>query len=845
MLINFLAVEEPRWPPKSPYEALLSSPNGRRKAQQLQRSTSPSPLKRSTTASGMRRIQRQLDHGSPSNEDEDEDEETLKLQLATLEARLKLKKLQSKKTRATGLAMGHEDNPGSHSLKRATSVLSRRRDDRPNDDRTLTRSKSSTAIQVPLSPERKQNAGEEALSPGRVLLGIDKGLKGKNISLRKAPGTRNRMVTSSALDDPFGGKIKSSSGRSTATDVRSSSVSHEAEMKKSMSFSERIAETRKQDKEQRALSERTERLRAQRSTGFGVQQQDLDAFRSTSSQADVLRPNSRYAARENVAGFSREEVMKAFNKPSGGLLHRSRTVSGVRNTRPNEALSAVKSSDPQSRPRSSASSQVNASSVIQPQPPSSSSDQNHRSRSTTPSTDHSLYEPFSSTELSKRILPHTFLARTLADKKVVLIPSLLRDIKSPLYVLPPSLEESDFVLFGIIASKSSPLNHKDTHRTNDNSNSSSLTEAAESEANARGKYMVMTLTDLKWTIDLYLFTTAYTRFWKLVPGTVVAILNPSIMPPPPGKTDTGRFSLTLSSSDDTILEVGTARDLAFCRAVRKNGRVCNSWVDGKHTEFCEWHVDQGVEKCRRGRMEVQGMSAPFAPGGRRSGRTGMFGSNRGSKKKDDDGNGNGNGLKREGAQYDRSTQSRYFIAPSLGSIHSRSAAKLIDMDDQGILADKMTREERTRKTLASHERELSIAKCLGEAGNGTGAEYLRLRQHAGSGVQNNGDHSHTEEKPNDVDAKALGLKGNLAKHVHLSPLKKGGGGGKRKVIDVDGGGGEGRERKKTRFVTDKGIREAGRESSGGFPCGSGGEAGNREVKVENDDEDDDDDLDIV
>lgn len=89
--------KEPNWPPKSPHEALLSSPSGRRGLQSRRDRDSPSP-------SPIRRLSSVKRPGSraqisSSDEDEDEDEETLELQLKAIEARLKLKKLRQAKAK--------------------------------------------------------------------------------------------------------------------------------------------------------------------------------------------------------------------------------------------------------------------------------------------------------------------------------------------------------------------------------------------------------------------------------------------------------------------------------------------------------------------------------------------------------------------------------------------------------------------------------------------------------------------------------------------------------------------------------------------------------------------------
>ncbi|MCJ1435058.1 hypothetical protein MMC27_004428 [Xylographa pallens] len=811
-------MEAPQWPPRSPYEALLSSPTGRQKAQRRceRASPSPSPLKRSRTPSTVAPVQRQLSYDGAGDEDEDEeeDEETLQLRLEALEAKLKLRKLQARKAKQLGKP-GDLDGPAegvvSRSATSATAVLSSWRHD-AQASRVLTRPKSSTAVQVPLSPEKRRIVAEEARSPGRVLLGIDKGLRGKNVSLRKAPTTKSR---SSIDEDPFDSKSDPFIPRSDVSSHPSSS-SHGTSQGLEKSFSQRIAETRQQDKDLKERKRTLERLRKQRSTGFGTHQEELDAFKSSSDSRSKDAGTTK-ATTELGNEFSRDQVVRAYNTVPGGLIRRSNTAPGVRNSRPLESSSGPISEQASLRSKSSASSRTLRRTDDGDHEATQSTLKVPQIEPTEPSQTPELFESFSSTHLSRRILPHSFLTRTLESKTVVLIPDLLREVKAPDFNLPPSLETSDFVVFGIIASKSAPLSHKGAQVTSAQASTSSKAQAAESEANVHGKYMVFTLTDLKWTLDLYLFTTAYTRFWKLTPGTVIAILNPTVMPPPRGKEDTGRWSLVLSSSDDTILEIGTAHDLAFCKATKRDGKPCDSWVDVRKTEFCEWHVDRGVENCRRGRMEVQGMSAPFAPGGKRGGRTGFFGGKASRRGKANE----GQGLLKEGRQYDRDSRSTYFIAPSFGG---GIAASLLDADETGP-GRGMSREEALRKRLAEREKEKDVARKLGEMGNGTGAEYLRLRH--GDGQSRGVDDRAISGVP--VDAGALGLLGNSARNVQLSPLKR-----KASGMSVSG------SRKKTRFVTAKGIREAGRESLG---VGTGlveEEVLDRGLRLS-----DEDDLDIV
>ena len=716
--------------------------------------------------------------------DEDEDEETLQLQLQALQAKLKLKRLQQKKGNAT--------SPVSNKDKR-NILESARKENVPPSSRTQIQAGAPKDVQIPVSPQRKATKPSEPRSPGRILLGIDKGLKGRNVSLRRP--TR----VDSHNEDPFLSSVPPSSiSRRGLT--KSATTSQLAGSGKS--FSEKIAESRQHD---RAQSEREAQRYLQRSAGFGVGQKELDAFKEDAERSGKVKHHDPRGSSAESSGFSREQVLNAMNKRDAGVVRRSKSSATVRQ-RDGDKLSDVwrnPNAEPEAPKFVPPPTKHPTSRARSHSPYSKQKDRVSEERPRSPSED---FDAYSTSHLSKRLLPHDMLTRTFSGKSVLRIPDLLGTVKSPDYSLPDNLE-ADYVVLGIIASKSAPLNHKDSSKTINTAETTSTTEAARSSENAKGKFMVLTLTDLKWTLDLYLFTTAYTRFYKLNPGTVVALLNPNIMPPPPQKSDTGRFSLTLNSSDDTVLEIGTSRDLGWCKAHRKDGKQCSDWIDKRHTEVCEFHVDRVVERARRGRMEVQGMSAPFAPGGRKQGRTGFFGGGgkgSGPRSRRYEGplekSSGGDGFRSEGQRYDRTTSTRFFVAPA---IPGRSAAQLLDAE--GMMTSRgESKEERVRKRLAEREKENEIARRLGEGGNGAGSEYLRLRQQPGTdGSQGPGEQPGLESQVESVDAVSLGLLGNKAGQVHLSPLK----GLKRK-----GMAGDVSARKKTRFLTEAGIKEAGRES---------------------------------
>ncbi|KAI7128815.1 hypothetical protein KC343_g17263, partial [Hortaea werneckii] len=377
------------------------------------------------------------------------------------------------------------------------------------------------------------------------------------------------------------------------------------------------------------------------------------------------------------------------------------------------------------------------------------------------------------------------------------LPRLLKEVKAPHYD-PPDCAE-DFVVFGILASKSSPYDQKPQHKTTSSTGGGGETSqedplpppTAAEEALPRNKFMVLHLTDLKWELDCFLFGTAFDQFWKLVPGTLLAILNPAILPPKKPNTDTGRFSLKLGSSDDCIMEVGNARDLGFCTATRRDGRECGCWVDRRRTEVCEFHLNAFVERQRKGRMEVNTMwRGQGNEGGSGGGGAGWMkngnvrsqareagGWNRDMQRKRSGGGGMGGGMQSHHREYG----TLYSVPPGGGGGNGTgdSAASLLDAEDK-LHLDSYEAGEASRKRIAAAQRERDLQRRLGAMGKGVGAEYMQASFEAGGtpvvgkGKGSDPLSSYQQqqqqhfEKPSAAD---LGLLGKQADAAHLSPAK--------------------------------------------------------------------------
>lgn len=199
------------WPPQTTEDVLNLTPRKPRPNPPF----SPSPLRHNTS------LPSPFDGANSdpgSDDDDDEDEEMLQLKLAAIQAKLKLKKLQKKRKEA-GDGQGSEARPSN--AERRPSTVSR---------------SQQPKVQVPHSPVAPKAEPLAPKSPSRVLLGIDKGLRGRDVSLRRPPPYR-------------------------AVNTRATSPSEQPRK----TYSERIAEERAKEM---AKTERQRVVEKSRSTGF-------------------------------------------------------------------------------------------------------------------------------------------------------------------------------------------------------------------------------------------------------------------------------------------------------------------------------------------------------------------------------------------------------------------------------------------------------------------------------------------------------------------------------------------------------------------------------------------------
>lgn len=280
--------EGPQWPPRSPHEALLSSPSGRKKYQHMldRGSPSPTPRKRSQPETN--------DHPSlplPSDGDEEEDEEMLQLKLQAIEARMKLKKLQVKNKRAGGLEAQDSKSAALPRPRTDTGSIKER-------SKLTASSKPQPPVQVPVSPVRDRRTRPEQKSPARVVLGIDKGLRASDISLKRAASTSGKL---SRYDLVRKERHVSTPGFLEQTP-------------NPKSFSEQIAESRVSERE---VQEKEQRIKKARSTGFGIAKAELAATRHGQSQVPKARnDDERHSSAKQSSVFGQRRPPQSRIEPT-------------------------------------------------------------------------------------------------------------------------------------------------------------------------------------------------------------------------------------------------------------------------------------------------------------------------------------------------------------------------------------------------------------------------------------------------------------------------------------------------------------------------------------------------
>lgn len=192
-------------------------------------------------------------------------------------------------------------------------------------------------------------------------------------------------------------------------------------------------------------------------------------------------------------------------------------------------------------------------------------------------------EKFSGIQIDQRYIEAGTLETMFEDKKILRLDRLFQK------VYPPDFKEPDYpnwVVIGVITEKS------DVKFTN----------------NKSSKYLSLSISNFILNLKLLLFGDAFTKYWKLKVGDIIGILNPRILPYKNMTTKTVQtFNLTLNSNFNSIVEIGKAKNLGYCRASFRD-KKCNVPIDKSQTDYCEYHQNTNYIKSASQRMDLNGLS---------------------------------------------------------------------------------------------------------------------------------------------------------------------------------------------------------------------------------------------
>ncbi|CUS24743.1 LAQU0S19e00628g1_1 [Lachancea quebecensis] len=208
-------------------------------------------------------------------------------------------------------------------------------------------------------------------------------------------------------------------------------------------------------------------------------------------------------------------------------------------------------------------------------------------------------ESYSGFNISRRYMSTSDLNEVMRDTKVLRLPKLFSKVRPPKFTEP---DYANWVTIGIMSFKS---------------------EVKLTSSSKPSKYFKITLTDFTHNLDVYIFNNINVeKYYNLRVGDIIAILNPDILPWRPSQVNNDEFSgpvvksfnLSIRHNFDCVLEIGTSKDLGFCRIPNKATRKpCGAPINRAATDRCEYHQDVRFRHVNAQRVELNGSTSLRSP----------------------------------------------------------------------------------------------------------------------------------------------------------------------------------------------------------------------------------------
>ncbi|KAL9960807.1 hypothetical protein ACROYT_G034310 [Oculina patagonica] len=193
---------------------------------------------------------------------------------------------------------------------------------------------------------------------------------------------------------------------------------------------------------------------------------------------------------------------------------------------------------------------------------------------------------FSSLRIVNPLIPSVVMEKRMEGRRMVKISQIPTKIKGNNEI------DGDWVTIGVIVHKMPP-------KKSSNGNTYGIWKLSDLGPDTANDCVV-----------LFLFGDVYKEHWKTTEGSVVALLNASLLPAK--EKFSQDLALTLDNPKKLML-MGISKDLGKCKGVKKSdNRPCTNFVNRQHGEFCEYHVQVAYKSMRAQRMECQAGFAPSA-----------------------------------------------------------------------------------------------------------------------------------------------------------------------------------------------------------------------------------------
>ncbi|KAE8894543.1 hypothetical protein PF005_g24467 [Phytophthora fragariae] len=128
-----------------------------------------------------------------------------------------------------------------------------------------------------------------------------------------------------------------------------------------------------------------------------------------------------------------------------------------------------------------------------------------------------------------------------------------------------------------------------------------LTRKTLSKPAANGStFMVWGLSDLDGTeLGVFLFGDAYAAHWKELTGSVVAVLNATLLP----ATEKNKFAFKATQPSE-VVKLGMAVDFGICKGTTSGEVRCRLAVNTAKTHYCLHHIEANFMQAGRGRQQL-------------------------------------------------------------------------------------------------------------------------------------------------------------------------------------------------------------------------------------------------